>query len=337
MYLFGMIVLMGSLSWGLTGYLRRYALRTNLLDMPNHRSSHELPTPRGAGVAIVVTFSASVLILGYTELVASPLTMALIISGLLVAAFGFCDDLFSVPAQFRLLAHLVAAVFAVSMLGGMPPIHVFGWLIPNSFVSSILAVIYLMWLLNLYNFMDGIDGIAGVEALFVCLGGALLYGLGGNYLNMALPLALAASVAGFLYWNFPPARIFMGDVGSGFLGLTLGILSIQAAGFNPRFFWSWLILLGVFIVDATVTLIRRAMNGDTVYEAHCNHAYQSASRYFNSHLLVVIMVLALNFLWLLPIAVIVSKNHIDGIIGLLIAYIPLVIIALRFNAGKANN
>jgi Fuc2NAc and GlcNAc transferase len=131
--------------------------------------------------------------------------------------------------------------------------------------------------------MDGIDGIASVEAICVCGGGALLYGLLGfagstQPTEFVVPLLLAAAVAGFLFWNFPPARIFMGDAGSGFLGITLGVLSLQAAWFAPQLLWSWLILLGVFIVDATFTLLRRLLRCDKVYEAHLSHAYHYASR-----------------------------------------------------------
>jgi Fuc2NAc and GlcNAc transferase len=121
---------------------------------------------------------------------------------------------------------------------------------------------YLVWLLNLYNFMDGIDGLACIEAITVCLGGALVYVLavprGEGWM---VPVLLLSAVTGFLVWNFPRARIFMGDAGSGFLGLSIGVLSIQNSWAAPELFWSWVILLGTFIVDATVTLIRRIMRG----------------------------------------------------------------------------
>lgn len=142
------------------------------------------------------------------------------------------------------------------------------------------------------------------------------------------------AVLGFLYWNFPPARIFMGDAGSGFLGLVLGILSVQAAWASSRFLWVWLILLGVFIVDATFTLTRRLVRGDKVYEAHRSHAYQFASRQFGRHLPVTLAVLAINTLWLLPIAIGVGLFGLDGIIGLVLAYAPLVFLAFRFRAGE---
>ena len=194
--------------------------------------------------------------------------------------------------------------------------------------------VYLVWLLNLYNFMDGIDGIASVEAICVCVGGALLYVLLGKPDLALLPLMLAAAVAGFLFWNFPPARIFMGDAGSGFLGIVLGIMSIQAGWVDPALFWSWVILLGVFVVDATFTLVRRLLRGDKVYEAHRSHAYQYASRHYGRHLPVTLAVGVINLAWLLPIALLVGTGRVDGVIGVVVAYAPLVLLAIKFHAGE---
>jgi Fuc2NAc and GlcNAc transferase len=180
--------------------------------------------------------------------------------------------------------------------------------------------------------MDGIDGIASVEAVTVCVGAAVLYEVQGG-ISIVGPLLLACSVLGFLCWNFPPAKIFMGDAGSGFLGVTLGILALQSAWISTNLFMGWLILLGVFIVDATVTLIRRLVRGDKVYEAHRSHAYQFASRQYKRHLPVTLATGALNIVWLFPIAWLVVEGKLEGLIGLLIAYIPLVLLALKFRAG----
>jgi Fuc2NAc and GlcNAc transferase len=146
-------------------------------------------------------------------------------------------------------------------------------------------------------------------------------------------LLLAASVAGFLYWNFPPARIFMGDAGSGFLGMVLGGLSLQAAWLSAPMLWAWVILLGVFIVDATFTLFRRLLRGDKVYEAHRSHAYQFASRHFGKHLPVTLAVGVINMCWLLPIALCVTRFGLDGLLGVILAYVPLLLLAIRFHAG----
>jgi Fuc2NAc and GlcNAc transferase len=198
-------------------------------------------------------------------------------------------------------------------------------------------VIYLVWLLNLYNFMDGIDGIAGMEALTVCLCGAVLYILclpEGN--DWVVPLLMAGAVAGFLVWNFPRARIFMGDAGSGFIGIMLGAMSVYAGYVSPELFWAWLILLGAFIVDATVTLVRRGLRGEKVYEAHRSHAYQHAARKAGSHIPVTLAFAGINLLWLFPLAVLVTLGRLDGFAGLVIAYVPLVVGAMWFKAGVSR-
>jgi len=334
-----LIVSLAVLAWFLTALLRRYALARSLLDVPNARSSHSLPTPRGGGVAIVVAFLAGLCLAFFAGLgIAAELFYALLGAGLGIALLGFLDDHGHIAARWRLLGHFLAAAWALYWLGGLPPLAVFGGLLQLSWIGHVLAAFYLVWLLNLYNFMDGIDGIASVEAICVCVGGAILYALLETSLLTDLPLLmLAAAVLGFLLWNFPPARIFMGDAGSGFLGIVLGLLSLQAAWISPVLLWGWLILLGVFIVDATLTLLRRLLRGEKVYEAHRSHAYQYASRQFGRHLPVTLAVLAINLFWLLPMAVVVTLGWLDGLLGLVLAYAPLVLLALRFHAGQAEN
>ncbi|MDD5126464.1 MAG: glycosyl transferase, partial [Methylovulum sp.] len=144
---------------------------------------------------------------------------------------------------------------------------------------------------------------------------------------------LAMAVAGFLCWNFPPAKIFLGDGGSGFLGIVLGIFSLQAAWCSPQFFWSWLILLGVFIVDATWTLLHRLYQGEKVYQAHRSHAYQKAARRYGAHKPVSLAVAMINVFWLLPMALWVGMGGINGLFGMLLSYVPLFILAVIFKAG----
>ncbi|MCX7117241.1 MAG: glycosyltransferase family 4 protein [Legionellales bacterium] len=322
------------LSLLLTGFLRHYALTRNLMDVPNGRSSHVVPTPRGGGVAFIIAFLLSIPVLSYLGFDVLPGGAVLIGAGLFVAALGFVDDHAHMPARYRLLGHFAASVFSLYWLGGMPSIWFLGWVWPMGFVLNAVAVIYLVWLVNLYNFMDGIDGLAAVEAITVCLGGAFLFWLNGAYPFVGLPLVMAATVAGFLWWNFPLAKIFMGDSGSGFLGFVLGLFTIQAAIVKPQLFWCWLILLGVFIVDTTLTLMVRLFQRMKIYEAHRDHAYQHATCRFGAHLKVTLGVLMINCCWLLPMAILVDSLSIGGMTGLTIAYVPLVLLAIYFKAGK---
>jgi Fuc2NAc and GlcNAc transferase len=318
----------------LTAGLRRYALALSIIDIPNARSSHSDPTPRGGGVAIVVAFLLSLPLLGWANLVPWEALVAFGGAGGLVAIVGFMDDHGHIAARWRLLGHFSAGAWALFWFGGLPSVSVMGWTVDLGWVGHLLGVIYLVWMLNLYNFMDGIDGIASIEALCACLGACLLYWIGGFTELLWTPLILAMAVAGFLYWNFPPARIFMGDAGSGFLGIALGMISLQAAWVSSQLLWGWLILLGVFIVDATFTLLRRLVRGDKVYEAHRSHAYQYASRMAGKHLPVTLAVGGINLIWLLPIGICVTKFGLDGALGLMIAYLPLIVLAIIFHAGE---
>lgn len=342
MSIWWLLPVVAGVSLFLSGALRRYALARSLMDIPNVRSSHSVPTPRGGGVAIVVSFLLALSLMASIGFISWPLAWALLGAGAGSAVLGFLDDHGHIAARWRLLGHFAAAIWALFWLGGLPPVVMFGLTIDLGWFGNALAAVYLVWLLNLYNFMDGIDGIASVEAICVCLGGALLYSLLGiagsdQDTEFVVPLLLAAAVTGFLFWNFPPARIFMGDAGSGFLGITLGVLSLQAAWVAPQLLWCWLILLGVFIVDATFTLLRRLLRGDKVYEAHRSHAYQYASREYGRHLLVTLVVGGINILWLLPIALWVGLGGIDGLLGVLLAYIPLLVLAFKYRAGALES
>ncbi len=320
-------------SWWLTGRVRRYALAAQLLDHPNERSSHTEPTPRGGGIAIVISFSGLMVVLGVAGALPAHWLAGVLSSGLLVAGVGFLDDRAALPARWRFLAHGLASVWALWLMGGIPPVPVFGIDVDLGWFGLALAAVYLIWMVNLYNFMDGIDAIAGIEAISVSLGGALCWWLASATPHWPVTVAFAACVAGFLAWNYPPARIFLGDAGSGFIGMVLGIFSLWTAQQATQVFWCWFILLGCFMVDATTTLVRRVRRGDSFHVAHRSHAYQYAARRFGSHVRVSLAIGLINLGWLLPIAVAVALGHLDGVIGVVVAYVPLVWLAFRFKAG----
>lgn len=328
------IPILFGLSYALTAIWRRYALSNGVLDIPNDRSSHSVAVPRGGGLAIVLTFLGALVVLFTLGLISRTSFLAFVGAGTLTAVIGFLDDHRHIAARWRLLAHFLSAIWGSSWLGGLPAINVFGVSIELGWSGCLLAVIYLVWMINLYNFMDGIDGIAGVEAVTVCLGGCLLYWLNNTPDQVWSPIFFAACVSGFLCWNFPLAKIFMGDAGSGFLGLVIGMLTLQAAWVSLSLFWGWLILLGVFIVDATFTLLRRLVRGDKVYEAHRTHAYQFASRRYGKHLPVTLAVGLINLFWLLPIAFFVVYYKLNGVGGIALAYVPLILLAIRYQAGQ---
>jgi Fuc2NAc and GlcNAc transferase len=324
------------LAWLATGILRIYARRW-LMDFPNERSSHVRPTPRGGGVAIVAVHMAGVVTCHLLGMIGAGLMVAFLAGGMLVAVVGFIDDHGHVPAGLRLLCHFTAFVFPLYFLGGLPPVD-FGWkTIDLGLIGSGMLLLYMVWYLNLFNFMDGIDGIASMQVLTMTLTASALIVWRTDDYGAAMPLTLLATVTGgFLVWNWPPAKIFMGDAGSGYLGFSLGTLSLWTVieGWLPT--WVWLILGGTFLADATVTLLVRARAKVALFEAHRSHAYQRLSRHWRGHLPVTLAFAAVNMFWLGPWAFVATWWPKYGAICALTALVPLFVIALRLGAGRGG-
>lgn len=289
----------------LTYLVWRSAVARGILDIPNERSSHSVPTPRGGGIAIFVCATLAFLILRLLGRIDLPLLVALL-GGAAVAAIGLADDRRPLRASIRLTVHFAAALWAMLWLGGVPPLAVGEHVIDLGTWGYGLGVLGIVWTLNLFNFMDGIDGIAASEAVFVSGGATVLALLGGGF---SAPAAVfAAACCGFLVWNWPPARIFMGDVGSGYLGYIVAVLAVADGRRNPAAVWIWLILGGAFFADATVTLVRRLLRGERPHVAHRSHAYQWLARRWRSHGLTTSAVTTLNLVWLLPCAWLAGRS-----------------------------
>ncbi|WP_404359059.1 glycosyltransferase family 4 protein [Methylotuvimicrobium sp. KM1] len=328
-----------ALSYWLTGWFRRYALTKSLLDVPNARSSHVVPTPRGGGLPIVLAFLSAVGALSFFDIIKldNIYVAALIFPGVLVAGIGFWDDHRSIPAKWRFLVHLIAVAGALLILPELPAFRIFSIVVSGGLLLFCLYAVMLVWLLNLYNFMDGIDGIAGVEAMTTAVSAALLLLIQDQHDWALLMLLLAVSAGGFLVWNWPPAKIFMGDACSGFLGFVLGLLAVLTSSSGAMNLWSWWILLAVFIVDATVTLLRRIMRGEAWHQAHRSHAYQILSRHLNSHKKVTQGVLTVNVFWLLPWAYVSVMYQTWAPLICFVAMAPLCVAVLKLGAGTTND
>lgn len=282
------------LSFGLTFFVRRYAINKRILDVPNHRSSHSVPTPRGGGLSFVCTFLGALICLYIIGIIPEEVLFALLGGGGLIAAIGWLDDNRGLTPAVRLFCQVVAAIWGVAWLGGYQSMTVGTGTLSLSWVGGILAVLGTVWMINLYNFMDGVDGMAGTEAVTVsAIAGILLFFTGNGELAMVC-MTLAFSVVGFLVWNWPPASIFMGDVGSGFLGFVFACLAIASENSGALPLIVWIMLLGVFVIDATVTLVRRLINGEKLYEAHRTHVYQLAVQAGFSHKEVTVAVCLIN-------------------------------------------
>jgi Fuc2NAc and GlcNAc transferase len=318
----------------IVGFMRRYAVQKNMVDRPNIRSSHTSPTPRGGGVAIVMSFLAGSITLFLFQLTDARVTLALVAGGCAIGSIGFLDDRQQLSAKSRFAVHLATAVFVVFLLGGLPEPTLTRWGVGELWIGAILAVGAFVWGTNLFNFMDGIDGIAGSEAIFVSTAGAWLNWMNGGDPGMtAAMLCLSASCMGFLVWNWPPARIFMGDAGSGFLGFTLTALALTTSQRGKIPIEVLPILGGVFLVDSTITLIRRVLRGDRWLEPHRMHAYQHLARRWRAHQPVTISVIAINLLWLLPWAWLAASVPSYAPWCLAAALIPLVALVIAAGAG----
>jgi len=320
----------------MTQWLRRYFDTRGILDVPNARSSHSRPVPRGGGLGIVLTFLPVIMLLLVRGVLSPSLAAAIAGGGVLVAGVGLADDLYSLPLWIRSITHFLASAWAIWCIGGMAPLDL-GWFTWKwGWAGQVVALVGLVWMTNLYNFMDGIDGLGGFEAVTAGSLGSLLLERQG-YPDLAeVALFLAFASAGFLLWNWPPAKIFMGDVGSGFLGFVFGVLLIAGAKRQPPLVWTWWILMGVFIVDATLTLVRRVMRGDPWHKAHQLHAYQRASKLWQSHAKVTVGVGLVNLLWLFPLAWWATASPAMALPLALIALLPLVWIAFYLGAGDAE-
>lgn len=324
-------LVLGLLSVLLVAGYRQLALQRGWLDAPNQRSSHIHHTPRGAGIVFVLLISAAACWWGAAATLPAQLTAALLI-GLGVAATGWWDDLRGLAAGYRFALYwlfVLAAMMALRLPADLLAIGAIGWL------TLIAGSVAALWLLNLYNFMDGINGIAAAEALFVLASALWLANGTPAFDAMALVTAAAAgSIGGFLLWNFPLARVFMGDVGSAYLGFLLGVLIQYSHGAGGPQLLVWLLLLGVFIVDASYTLAVRIITGQAWQQAHRLHAYQILARRWRSHGRVVAALMAVNFCWLLPWATALHHHRIGPITAVLGAWLPLIAVCAGIGAGS---
>ncbi|RAP57926.1 glycosyl transferase family 4 [Oleiagrimonas sp. MCCC 1A03011] len=256
-----------------TGFMVDYARRRGMLDHPGQRRSHTLPTPRGGGLGLILgALLGMAPVLWFT--LPSMLGAAFLLAALLVACVGWLDDHRNLPALPRLVVHLLAAALFCAYLvvsAGWS----FWWLPPMVLVAA--------WSVNLHNFMDGSDGMLGMQLVFVGWFSAVLCAWQGLPHLAMLNLALSAAATGFLVYNLPPARIFMGDVGSGGAGLLVFMLAALWCREDIAALWTVLILHAVFMVDAGMTLAGRMLRGRRWYTAHCEHLYQWLVRSGFSH------------------------------------------------------
>ncbi len=274
------IILAGIVAFAISAWLSRYLSRTpgfsaRMLDFPNARSLHQSPVPRTGGVALWGGLGGAVAVALMAALPMPAGSGWVAGAAIVVALVSFLDDRGGVPPRYRLIAHAAAALvlFAGGVRWFVLDAPGFAWMMPDALAFA-LSVVYVVWMVNLYNFMDGMDGFAAGMAVF---GFGALAALGGQAGDMAFALAnalIAAAAGGFLLSNFPPARIFLGDLGSATLGLLAAAMSLVGTQRGLFPLWVAWLVFSPFIVDATWTLLRRLIRGERIWDAHRSHHYQ---------------------------------------------------------------
>jgi len=306
------------LSFTLTYLIKNYYIKNAILEEINERSSHTIPTPHGGGIALSLTWFIGLIYLNYTNQIDTTLFYALMI-GLVISIVSFFDDLYDLSPKIRLTVQAIVAIIGIVSLGGLDIIEFGLFDISNKIITNIFAFLLIVWFINLYNFLDGVNGYAGSEAVFLGIAGFILFG-GGHF------IILIVSTFGFLYWNFGNnAKIFMGDVGSTLLGYNIAIFTLYYTNQESTNLWIWLILFGLFWFDATITLIRRKLNGEKISKAHKKHGFQRLNQSGFSHLLVSLFGIGINIL-LFFIVYFVSNIIIALLCSLIVLYSMLIFI-----------
>jgi len=314
----------------LTYVLIHHARRFKLVDTPNERSSHERPTPTGGGLAMLIALIIGLVVAYYQNWLSLDVIHLCCVSFLL-AFVGMLDDWFALSMKLRLAIQILCACLAMFYFGyittlpfGMVSIEIGKW-------GIVLSILIFVWITNLYNFMDGIDGITGIETL--CLAGfaAIAFWHVGDSAFSHFFLLLICAVSGFLIWNWHPAKIFLGDVGSIFLGSAFGSIAIFLPSHHPHLALPFFIAFGAYFTDATLTAAKRFWRGlatdAPLYGAHKDHVYQRLMRYYKHNPRpVCYWLLAVNVSWLIPLAVAayLYPAHVIAITS--IAFVPVCIV-----------
>lgn len=286
-----LIILAFIMSTTIAKFFYRHAEKLGFVAYPNHRSSHITPTFTGGGCSFVITF----LSLSYFLFPNKDLWFFLSVAIFILAMVSIIDDRKHVSPLLRFSCQGIA----VSILY----FCFYAYFQSHNIALSLFFIVSSMWFINLFNFMDGIDTIACMEAMSVLLCAVIqMVFFSTDYSMIPMFLLTVAAIAGFLIWNLPPAKLFMGDIGSiclAFFILFLALFSIVSSTLTIS---SWLILLAMFWLDATITLVKRVIKREKLHHAHCSHIYQQWAKRCKNHLKVSVSYMMINFVWLFPIS-----------------------------------
>jgi UDP-N-acetylmuramyl pentapeptide phosphotransferase/UDP-N-acetylglucosamine-1-phosphate transferase len=309
----------------LTWIVKLVLSKKNIIDVPNERSSHTTPTPRGGGIAITIVWFIGLFILFIFNKIENNLFYALL-TGLILVIIGIIDDIYDLKPIIRIAGQFISSITALFFIGGLKVFDLGFYQFNNLWLLSPIAVVGIIWFINLYNFLDGIDGYAAMQAIFLSLG--FFYFTNSNFY-----LLLTAGTLGFILWNWQPAKIFMGDVGSTLLGFNFAIFSIYEQNIGNIPLVVFLIISSLFWFDASLTLLRRFRNNEILSQAHRKHAYQRIVQSGFSHQKTTLFAFGINLLLFL-FAVLTFNYQQFMLVTLLISMILLLLITKKIDQKK---
>lgn len=329
MYWFSYLIIPIVVCSGLGVFLyKKIAIQKEIISNLNYRTLHEVPTPRGGGIVFSLIFSFTIFVLWYGDEISDQVFCIFGLGGFFATLFGFIDDVKNIKAKIKLAIQLLLGGWAVYWLeyGDLLLLESIPFLI-----ATLTALFFMVWMMNAYNFMDGIDGMAASGAIFISLTLATVQFLTeGPVEIMTIFILIAATVSGFMFFNWPPATIFMGDAGSVFLGYIFGSLLLFTVLNNDISIWSWITVFGYFFADTTVTQIMRVILVKKWYLAHRSHAYQNLARITGSHLKVTGAVTLYNIIWIFPLVVWSVLQPEMEVVAAILAVVPAMIVTYKY-------
>ncbi len=324
-----------------SNFLYIFFLKNNkyLLDIPNHRSSHSSPTLKGGGIIFVILFC--VYLYFFVDVTFN--SIYFIFSILFLTFISFLDDLFDINFKIRLAVHSFITFLSFYSFLSYIEFSNYFFLVDNTFLNYFLTFIFIVWMINVFNFMDGIDGYTVLQSIYILLFFIICILTSSNLysLNLSLFIVLFSLLLSFLIFNFPKAKLFMGDAGSSTLGYILVILGIYLINLKMITITVFLCVFSVFLVDSTYTLLIRIIKKQQFFIAHKTHLYQKLNLYFkspyNSHLMVDFIFFLVNVFIIIPYSYFLHIYDLNNLIFLIPIYLPLIFLCLFFKAGYKNN
>ncbi|MDC0195472.1 glycosyltransferase family 4 protein [Candidatus Thioglobus sp.] len=314
---------------------KKLAIRFKILANPNFRSLHEDPIPNGGGIVFSFIFIICVLILMLLGEISEVNFMLFFYGAVVATSFGFLDDLMNISPKKKLIVQILLSGWTLYCIdGGL----LFGFEQLPELVSILISMILLVWILNAYNFMDGVDGLAISGATFFSgLAAYILYLNNGNSELILLLLLLMSCSMSMMFFNWPPATIFMGDAGSIFLGYIFGVFIFLSIKSNDISIWTWLVILGYFFADTTMTQIMRVFLVKKWYKPHRSHAYQNLARIAKSHSKITISVTLYHIFWLIPLALWSVLKPEIAVIPAIMAITPGLFITYKYGPSLSSS